>query len=284
MSRRLLVGAVLALTFVLGALYGWQTAFREGSDLLFDSAWYLLVLAPFAGILASGLTRREDPAIDGDRVLRHDGAAMLAHWTHGVGTAVLLATGIALGLYFVPRIAATPQQGWAVMNVHFVAVCFFLFGTFYWATNTLLATKRWREHLPTKDAVRFTVQHYGRLLGAKYDMPPEDKYFESERMAFILALAASGLVILSGFLKAFAHVVDIPGAIMGIATPVHDVATIAMLAFFLAHVFFAAILPSSWPMLRSMFTGYVSVEHAQEEHAGWYRRLASSSQDKRDVA
>ena len=31
-------------------------------------------------------------AIEGDRVLRHDGAAILAHWTHGLGTAVLLVT------------------------------------------------------------------------------------------------------------------------------------------------------------------------------------------------
>jgi formate dehydrogenase subunit gamma len=46
--------------------------------------------------------------------------------------------------------------------------------------------------------------------------------------------------------------------------------------FFLAHVLFAAILPMGWPMLRSMFTGYVPLEYAKSEHAGWYRRLTGS--------
>lgn len=201
-----------------------------------------------------------------------------------MGTAVLLVSGIALGFFFIPRLVTSPEQGWALMNVHFVAVLFFLFGTFYWLTNTILASKRLKEHLPTKNAIKFTVQHYGRLLGAKYDMPPEDKYFESERMAFILAVGASVLIVLTGFLKAFAHVVDIPAGIMAIATPVHDISTIAMAGFFLAHVFFAAILPMSWPVLRSMFTGYVSVEHVKEEHAGWYKRLVAAKSSKKNGA
>jgi formate dehydrogenase subunit gamma len=50
-----------------------------------------------------------------------------------------------------------------------------------------------------------------------------------------------------------------------------------MLLFFLAHVLFGAILPMSWPVLKSMFTGYITVEQAQKEHAGWYRRLTGGS-------
>ena len=283
MSRRLLVGAVLALTFLLGALYGWRLAFREGSELLFDSAWWLVVLSPFVGVLASGLTRRQDPEVHGDQVLRHDGAAMLSHWTHGVGTAVLLVSGIGLGLFFIPSYATSPEHTWGLMNVHFVAVVFFLFGTFYWVSNMILASKRLSEHLPTANAIPFTVAHYAHLLGFKgYKMPPEDKYFESERMAFVLAVLASVLVALTGFAKAAAHVVDVPAGLMALATPVHDASTVAMLLFFVAHVFFAAILPASWPMLRSMFTGYIPLEHAKVEHAGWYERIAPK--DKRDAA
>jgi len=273
MGRRLLIGAGIAAAFVLGMVYAWRIAFVDGTELLFNSGWWLVLLAPFAGALAAGLTRRKDPVIEGDRVLRHDGAAILEHWTHGIGTAVLIVTGLALGALFIPSFLAK-QQVWAAMNVHFVAVVMFLFGTFYYGVNTLLSWKRFREHLPTADAIKFTVQHYGRLLGnKKYEMPPEDKYFESEKMAYLLALVATATVIITGLLKAAAHVVSIPGGVMGAATLVHDVATLGMLAFFLAHVLFAAILPMAWPMLRSMFTGYVTVEHAKAEHAGWYRRL-----------
>lgn len=278
MSRRALTSIAVTLAFVIGLAYAVRVASVAGSDLLFDSAWWLWALAPFAGIVAAGLTKRKEPRIEGDRVLRHDNAAILEHWTHGVGTAFLLASGIALGLLFVPRLVGSGVPVWAAMNIHFIAVVMFLFGTFYYGANTILNWHRFAEHLPTKNAFSFTVQHYGHLLGVKkYAMPPEDKYFESEKMAYILALVSTLTIIVTGLLKAAAHVVSLPAGLMGGATLLHDVATVFMLAFFLAHVFFAAVLPNSWPVLRSMFTGYVTKEQAQKEHAGWYRRLTEKS-------
>jgi formate dehydrogenase subunit gamma len=290
MGKRLLIGAVAVAAFVLGMVYAWRIAFVDGTELLFDSAWWLVLLAPLLGVLAAGLTRRTDPVIEGDRVLRHDGPAILEHWAHGIGTVVLLVTGLALGAFFIPSLLSQ-KQVWAAMNVHFVAVVVFLFGTFYYGANAFLSRKRFREHLPTANAFKFTVQHYGRLLGnKKYDMPPEDKYFESERMAFLLAVASTALIVVTGLLKVAAHVFDMPGWIMAITTPAHDVAMVAMAGFFLAHVLFAAVLPMGWPMLRSMFTGYVTVEHAKAEHAGWYRELTtptvapSEPKEDRDAA
>jgi len=243
-------------------------------ELLFDSATWVVWLAPLLGVLAAGLTKRRDPVVEGDKVLRHDGAAILEHWTHGIGTAVLLVSGIALGVWFLPSLAGSgePVRGW--MDVHFFAVVVFLFGTFYYGANTLMAVNRFKEHLPTKDAVDYTKRHYGLLLGfKKFTFPPERKYFESEKMAYILALGATSVIILTGLLKVAAHAINMPEWIMAIATPAHDIATVAMALFFVAHVFFAAILPASWPVLKSMFTGYVSLEHAKKEHAGWLQEL-----------
>jgi len=260
-------------------------------QLLFSTSAWLVWLAPFAGIFAAGLTRRREPVIEGDRVLRHDVAARVEHWTHGIGTAVLLVSGITLGLRFTPSLLRDSDAAITWMNVHFVAVISFLFGTFYYAANTLLSWHRFGEHLPTKHAFSFTVQHYGRLLGFKFEMPPEAKYFESEKMAYVMALGASALVVVTGLLKVSAHVATVPAWIMGPATWTHDIATVLMLAFFLAHVFFAAIAPMAWPVLPSMFHGYVSAEHAEEEHAGWYAQLTGKptsvtpiSDDKADAA
>jgi len=150
----------------------------------------------------------------------------------------------------------------------------FLFGTFYYGANTLLATKRLREHLPTKDAVEYTKRHYGLLLGfKKFTMPPERKYFESEKMAYLMAAATTITILVTGLLKVLAHSVDLPSQVMAIATPVHGVATLVMAAFLVPHIFFAAILPSSWPILRSMFTGHVTLDYAKHEHAGWLAEL-----------
>ncbi|MDA3935809.1 MAG: cytochrome b/b6 domain-containing protein, partial [Actinomycetota bacterium] len=225
-------------------------------ELLFDSATWLVWLAPLLGVFAAGLTKRRDPVVEGDRVLRHDVAARVEHWMHGIGTAVLLVSGIALGVLSLPALVGSGEPVWGMMDVHFYAVVVFLFGTFYYGANTLLARKRFAEHLPTKNAIEYTKRHYGLLLGMKkFTMPPEKKYFESEKMAFILALISTAAIIVTGLVKVLAHVVDVPAGLMGVITPAHDIATIAMLAFFIAHVFFAAILPMSWPVLGSMFTG-----------------------------
>ena len=274
MTRRSVIGIVLVLAYALGVAYAVRLAAVEGAELLFDSATWLVWLAPFAGVAGAGATKRRDPVIEGDKVLRHDDAAILEHWTHGIGTAALLISGIALGFLFVPNLVGSGTPTWAMMNVHFVSVIVFLFGTFYYGANTLLSMHRFREHLPTKDAIDYTKRHYGLMLGfKKFTFPPERKYFESEKMAYILALSASIVIIVTGFAKVAAHSIDMPSGVMAIATPAHDVATLAMLAFFVAHVFFAAILPASWPVLRSMFTGYVSLEHAKHEHAGWLAEI-----------
>ena len=189
----------------------------------------------------------------------------------------LLISGIALGLFFTPTLVGSGQPVWTWMNVHFAFVVMFLFGTFYYGANTLLAPHRFKEHLPTKDAIDFTKRHYGLLLGMKrFTFPPERKYFESEKMAYILALLATVTIIVSGLLKVAAHSLDVPSFVMAVANPAHDVATLLMAAFFVAHVFFAAILPVSWPVLGSMFSGYVSLEHAEKEHAGWLEELKAA--------
>lgn len=243
-------------------------------ELLFDSMAWMVWLMPFAGALAAGLTKRSDPRIEGDRVLRHDAAAIVEHWTHGLATVALLVTGIMLGVLWLPALLGSGKPIAQAMDVHFIAVLVFLFGTFYYGANTLLALRRLREHLPTADAIEYTKRHYGLLLGfKKFTMPPERKYFESEKMAYLLAAATTVTIIITGFLKVLAHSVDVPNVVMAFATPAHDVATVAMVAFILPHVFFAAILPMSWPILRSMFTGYVSLEYAKHEHAGWIREL-----------
>jgi len=247
------------------------------SNLWFDTATWMVWLVPFVGIFLAAFTKRQDPRIEGDRVLRHDKAAITEHWTHGIGTAVLLLSGIVLGLKFLPLSLVTSganAQAW--MNVHFVAALLFLFGTFYYGANTLISRYRFQEHLPTSNFWRYTKQHYGKLLGFKFEMPAEDKYFESEKLAYVMALAATITIIITGLLKVAAHVGSLPGAFMGGVTFVHDTATVVMLAFFLAHVLFAAVLPMSWPVFRSMLTGYVARDYAEHEHAAWYRRLAAA--------
>jgi formate dehydrogenase subunit gamma len=279
MNKKTLTGMVLGALLILGLVVGWLYAFQEGNELLFNRSWVVLLLAAFLGLLVAGFTRRQQPKIVDDKVLRHDNAAILEHWTHAVGTLVLLVSGIAMGFLFVPNnVSATVTN--AMLNVHYIGAWYFLFGTFYYLGNSLYARDRVKEHLPTKNALRYTLQHYGHLIGLKKKfptLPSEKKYFESEKMAYVLAIAVSVLLIISGFFKASAHVFNVSEGLMGIMTLLHDVSAVFMILFFILHVFFAAIAPGTRPMLRSMLTGYLPLDVAEKEHSGWVEELRDNA-------
>ena len=241
----------------------------------FDQAPWLVALAPFFGLFLSAFAKRTDPFIAGDRVYRHDAPARLSHWTHGIGTAVCLASGIVLGLRFTPAFVEDGPAAILWQNVHFAAAIVFLFGTFYYLGNTIISKWRLREHLPTKNVVAYTVRHYGLLVGIKkFTMPPEDKYFESEKAAYVMAVVTAALLVVTGLVKALAHVVlTLPDGLMNVMFWVHDIAAALMLLFLAAHVFFAVIAPFSWKTFPTKLIGWMPRGEAEKEHPGWMERL-----------
>ena len=186
-----------------------------------------------------------------------------------------LASGIVLGLRFTPAFVEDGPAAILWQNVHFAAAIVFLFGTFYYLGNTIISKWRLREHLPTKNVVAYTVRHYGLLVGIKkFTMPPEDKYFESEKAAYVMAVVTAALLVVTGLVKALAHVVlTLPDGLMNVMFWVHDIAAALMLLFLAAHVFFAVIAPFSWKTFPSMLIGWMPRGEAEKEHAGWMERL-----------
>jgi len=249
--------------------------------LLFNIVWPLLLLAPFMGLLVAARTKRQESTIDGDQVLRHDGGARLSHWTHALGTVALIVTGVLLGLWFTKALVGAGHQTWLVMNLHAVAAFFFLFGTFYYLGNTVISSWRLKGHLPTKDFLSYTAQHYGYMMGFKNaQMPPEKKYFESEKLAFIVAVLSAALLVITGIVKVLAHVIhSIPGGLMRATFIVHDASAILIALFLLAHLFFGAIIPSAWPGLHSMLSGYMSTDVVKREYPGWYEELKEADHE-----
>jgi len=243
--------------------------------LWFDTTTWLVWIMPFLGVLAAVASRRRNPFIENGRVLRHDGPAMLSHWLHGVGTVILLVSGIALGLLFIPALVGAEEPTWRMMNAHYIGVLAFLFGTFYYGANTLLSG-RLKEHLPhsLKGSLQDAVAHY-RAVFTKSEFPGEGKYFASEHLSYPMAAIGSLLMVVTGLFKVAAHSVNLPEWLMGAMTVTHDVVTVVMALFLVAHVIMGALVPWSWPLLRSMFTGYVSEDYVKHHHAGWYRQLTA---------
>ncbi|MCL2883585.1 MAG: cytochrome b/b6 domain-containing protein [Coriobacteriia bacterium] len=248
--------------------------------LWFNMYWPILFIMPFLGLLVAGLSKRIDPVVRGNRVLRHDGPARVAHWSHALGVVALIISGFFIGLRFSASHVTTSANTAAWMNVHFVFACLFLFGTFYWLGNTIISRYRFREHLPHKNAISSTLNHYGALMGfKKAKAPNEEKYFESERLAFLVALGGACLMVVTGVIKVLAHIVDLPGPFVYGITITHDIGAIILVLFLLAHLFFGVVIPNAWPALPSMFTGYMKREKAEKEYVLWMQAVEEQGKD-----
>ena len=52
-----------------------------------------------------------------------------------------------------------------------------------------------------------------------------------------------------------------------------------MAVFLPVHIYMAAFAPGEAPALRSMFTGYVPLEHIRHHNPLWFRKLAESEKE-----
>lgn len=269
---------ILAIGFVVAfeasQLVQYQKVF-SGSytyNLLFTSFNWLIPVAVFAGIFAGAASKHEESKLDNGKVLRHDGVAFLVHWAHASSTLLLLVTGVYLGFLFIPRLISGVQNVGFMLNLHFVGVVIFLFSITYHLTD-LYISGTLAEHMPASGDLKAAFAHYAAKLGMG-KAPKEGKYLASEKLSYPLWVVSVGLVILSGFVKVSAHVWNLPAGLMGVTTLLHDVGALLVAVNLAAHVFLSSIVPWSWPLLKSMITGYVSAEYAQKHHALWYAELS----------
>jgi formate dehydrogenase subunit gamma len=133
-------------------------------------------------------------------------------------------------------------------------------------------TGKIKEHMPESKDFGDAIAHYTSKVGIGAH-PREGKYLASERLSYLLWLVFIGLVVLTGFFKAAAHIWNIPGEIMGAATFIHDLSALGMVALLVFHVLLGALVPWSWQLLRSMVTGYVSEKYVEKHHPLWHEEL-----------
>ena len=246
--------------------------------LLFDHAPWLLFMVAFLAFFVGGRCRRTDPVIDGNKVWRHDKAAILSHWTHALGCTFLLITGFGLGFFNFPRLFFGPGAASWLMNIHFIAAILFVFGGFFWAANMLVSPKRLKEHLPESGSLVEAVTHYAHMFKLTKNGVAPGKYHGSERLAFLPMVLVTLLIITSGFVKVSARMFVVSSGVLQSATWLHDASTLLMLLLFVAHVILGALVPWSWPLLASMFRGHVSLSYAEKNHQAWIAELSGKQQ------
>ena len=247
---------------------------------LFDNLWWIIFMAAFCGLMLGACWQRVDPYIKGQRVWRHDGAARLSHWTHAAGCTLLLNSGVALGFFFIPRQVVGPAGASQMMDLHFLGALLFVFGGFFWLTNTIVSPWRFREHMPDKGSLVEGITHYAHIFGLTKKTVRPAKYDGSERLAFVPIVVFAALLILTGFIKLSPRFMGMPTGLLSFMTWIHDLSALMMLVLFFFHVLLAAVVPWSWPLLRSMFNGWVPRDFAESHHPRWYEELSKLEMNK----
>ena len=241
----------------------------------FDRYWWVPFMTIFVALLLSAYTRRKKPRCENGKILRHDLPARFSHWFNAAGILLLLYSGYMLGFLDFGRKVWFTEGAREMFNLHFIGAVLFLLGAVYWVGNSFLNPRRLEEHSPYKGSVKDAIVHYLKLAGLpiKGGERLTGKYEASERLAFIPLTLLALFMAITGLIKLSGHVWHVPTGLLKFATLTHDWSTVLLAVLLVFHIVLAAVVPWSWPMLKSMITGYMSVELLKSHHKGWYEEL-----------
>ena len=243
----------------------------------FDHYWWLLWLVLFSALLMSSITHRKGSYCKGDRVLRHDLPARFGHWSNAAGILLLLYSGYKLGFLFIPRELISTDEIRLFFNLHFIGAALFLLGAVYWLGNMFVEPKRLTQHEPYQGSLKDAVLHYLHLAGlVKHAGTPTGKYEASERLAFVPLTLLAFIMAITGLVKMSVRVWHVPDSVLVASTAIHNWGSVALAILLVFHIALAAGVPWAWPLMRSMITGFVSLEFVKEGHQGWYKELKES--------
>ena len=229
----------------------------------------LIVLLAIALFYRSKGMIRLHGAPTGRKIERFTPFERAAHWANAGAFVALAVSGVVMawGKFFILPVIGSTLFGWltyALKNIHnfagplFAVSLFIVFLTFL------------KDNLPTADDWRWLAKGGG--LFSEHEIPSH-RFNAGEKLVFWGGVFFLGLVVVGSGL-----VLDklVPGLLyerstMQIANMVHNVATVAMMAMFMGHIYMGSIGMEG--ALDAMKTGYVDETWAREHHELWYRDI-----------
>jgi len=297
--RGLLLLFVLLAVFVAAIGVGYYAAqlrptgrgVGEAPYLFFDHLPWMPFVAAFLGIILSSMTRRVACYIDreGERVLRMDFAGRLGHWLLALPCIVVMFSGLALGVFFIPRLTPDGQATAFLFNIHFVAVVFMLVGFFYLLGNWALSPRRLSAFIPfvggkANPIYEGLIFYLHRAGLTKRTVHPE-KFEGSEQLAFLMAMGCLFPLVISGFFKVAARFYEFPAVLSHFMNLTHDFFTLLMVFYLIMHVPLV-LTPWMFPCFKAMVGmgkgggGYVPLDFAKRENPDWIKHLEAEGKVK----
>lgn len=212
------------------------------------------------------------------KIKRHSILEILEHWILAVSGIVLLFTGLGcLPLFKRYYIAEIPGFGWTgdfntVTTVHYVASIFFVmvvfFHIFYHGIRGEFGL------LPKKGDIGNSFKVISAMIGLGEE-PPSDKYLPEQRIAYV----GFGIIILiltiTGIIKVLKNLewVILSPVSESINTFIHTISGFIFMITLIIHVGIVLFFKSNWPLLKSMFTGWIDEDYVKRRHSIWYDRI-----------
>jgi formate dehydrogenase subunit gamma len=194
-----------------------------------------------------------------------------AHWANAIAFVSLAISGIviAYGKYFLLPILGGTLFGWlsfALKNLHNFA------GPLFAVSLVVVFITFVKDNMPSKDDVVWMLKGGGLFSGTEV---PSHRFNAGEKVVFWGGVLFLGLIVVGSGL-----VLDmlIPGLIyergtMQIASMIHGVAELFMMAMFIGHIYMGTI--GMRGAYKAMRTGYVDETWAKEHHELWYDDVKS---------
>lgn len=308
LSWLFLIGSGLPQAAVPG---GWpaQTELFADARLLAQGVPFVIALGVVVGIFQAraAILKGGGDAVLGDRVRRHDGSTMMAHWLNAIGVLMCLITG-AMVLRWTDRALDLRM----LFVLHYVGAAFMLYAVFNHlsrhgvAGGTALIPKSLRVisdtigelfeyagffgpeaavlKLPIPKVIRKPVASYVRaILG--YDPKKIGKYLPTEKLlSYTPWVIWIGAMIITGLVKTFKYVYPMPGDWVSTATAVHDIVALIVGISIIIHLLPLSLVPANYPLLLSMFKSTVPLKYVEERHPVWYKQLMARAQSSPPAA
>lgn len=111
-----------------------------------------------------------------------------------------------------------------------------------------------------------------RRLGLNPELPPQGFYNAGQKLVAVIAVLCSLGLALTGLAMTFGAGRLPEGALQGCLLAHFSCAGL-MAVFLPVHIYMAAFAPGEAPALRSMFTGFIPLEHVRHHNPLWFKKL-----------
>ncbi len=189
-----------------------------------------------------------------------------AHWSNAIAFSVLAISGIvmAFGKFFMLPVMGSSLFGWltyALKTAHNFA------GPLFAVSLVIVFCTFLRDNFPGRGDLQWLLKGGGLFGGSE---PPSGRFNAGEKIVFWGGVFFLGIIVVGSGL-----VLDklIPGLAyargdMQVASMIHGVATVLMMAMFIGHIYIGTI--GMKDAYGAMKTGYVDEGWAREHHGLWY--------------